>query len=132
MNESVRDLLDQVESVPDFTGVKLRDINDTNGFGDNALHCVCVWGNIQAVKLLVENGIDIEQRGEGGLTPLKVAYEFGHEEIVGYLISKGADPAALDTEFQYDPEANSQHLRKLRDGIQELEQKIESDCGKNA
>ncbi len=132
MNESVRELLDEVESVPDFTGVKLRDLNDTNSFGDNALHCVCVWGNIEAVKLLVENGINLEQRGEGGLTPVKVADDFGHKEIVAYLISKGANPEALDTEFQYDSEANSRHLDKLRDGIKKLEQEIESECGKNA
>ncbi|TBW43303.1 ankyrin repeat domain-containing protein [Marinobacter halodurans] len=113
MNDSVRDLLDQVESVPDFAGVKLRDINDTNGFGDNALHCVCVWGDIEAVKLLVENGINVEQRGEGGLTPLKVADEFGHKEIVSYLIAKGANPEALDAEFQYDSEAHSRHLAKV-------------------
>ncbi|WP_196160483.1 ankyrin repeat domain-containing protein [Reinekea sp. G2M2-21] len=82
MDKTVRELLTQVENVADFSGIKLDDINDTNSFGDNALHCVCVWGGIQAAKLLVENGIDIEQKGEGGFTSLKVADDFGHRGIV--------------------------------------------------
>ncbi|AJQ93249.1 ankyrin repeat domain-containing protein [Gynuella sunshinyii] len=130
MNNLVRELLDKIESVPDFMGFKLSDINDTNGFGDNALHCVCVWGDIEAVKLLVENGIDIEQQGEGGFTPLKVADEFEHEEIVKYLISKGANTEALNANFQYDPELSARHIERLRDIIEDLEQGIDSECGK--
>ncbi|WP_428239513.1 ankyrin repeat domain-containing protein [Gynuella sp.] len=132
MNKAVRDLLDQVESVPDFVGVKLCDINDTNALGDNALHCVCVWGDIEAVKLLVENGINIDQEGEGGFTPLKVAEEFGHKEILEFLTEKGAKTDALNAEFKFDAEANSKHMNILHDGIEHLEAKIKSKCDKNA
>ncbi|WP_444916859.1 ankyrin repeat domain-containing protein [Microbulbifer sp. JMSA003] len=131
MNQAVRKLLSQVEDVPDFSGIQLNDINDTNSFGDNALHCVCVWGDLEAAKILVENGIDIEQRGEGGFTPLKVAEDFGHQQIVDYLISKGASLKALDVEFEFDPEADSKHMKKLEQGIEELQNKIQAECGKN-
>lgn len=116
MKKAVRELLDQVESVPDFVGIKLSDINNTNAFGDNALHCVCVWGDIEAVKLLVENGINIEQKGEGGFTPLKVAEEFGHKEIMDYLIARGANIDELSAEFQFDSGANARHMKNLQDG----------------
>lgn len=132
MKSSVRELLNQVEEVPDFSGTKLNDINDTNSFGDNALHCVCVWNDFDSVKLLVENGINIEQKGEGGFTPLKVADEFGHQEIVNYLISVGANIEALDAEFEFNPKANAQHMEKLHQGIEDLEVKILKECGKNA
>ena len=133
MEQNLRTLLDQVASVADFAGVDLNDINDTNSFGDNALHCVCVWGDLNAAKLLVENGINIEQKGEGGFTPLKVASDFGHNEIVEYLISKGANRKSLDAEFQFDPEADLMHMKKLKDSIEVLEKKIDEDCGdKNA
>ena len=132
MEKALRKLLNQVEDVADFSGVKLNDINDTNSFGDNALHCVCVWGDIEAAKLLVENGINIEQKGEGGFTPLKVADDFGHREIVSYLISKGANTEALKVEFEFNPSANAQHMKKLQQGIEDLEEKIQSECGKNA
>jgi ankyrin repeat protein len=131
MDRALRELLDQVSSVPDFIGVVLRDINDTNAFGDNALHCVCVWGDLEAAKLLVENGINIEQKGEGGFTPLKIADDFGHSEIVNYLISKGASVDALDAEFIFDREANARHLKSLQDGIEELNETIKVECDKN-
>ena len=132
MNKALRELLNRVEDVADFAGVKLNDINDINSFGDNALHCVCVWGDVEAAKLLVENGINIEQKGEGGFTPLKVADDFGHKEIVKYLISKGANTKALDAEFEFDPNANAKHMEKLQQGIEELQTKIQTECGKNA
>lgn len=132
MDKAVRELLDRVGSVPDFIGVELCDINDTNAFGDNALHCVCVWGDLNAAKLLVENGINIEQRGEGGFTPLKVAEDFGRKEMVRYLISKGANTETLKAEFCFDPKANSKHMKSLQEGISALEKKAESECGKNA
>lgn len=132
MNKDVRELLDRVECVPDFMGIELRDINDTNALGDNALHCVCVWGDIEAVKLLVENGVNIEQQGEGGFTPLKVADDFGQKEIVSYLISKGANTSALEADFKFNPEADAKHMERLQDGIDELEKKIDSECSKNA
>ena len=132
MKKALRELLHQVASVPDFIGTELRDKNDTNAFGDNALHCVCVWGDLGAAKLLVENGINIEQKGEGGFTPLKVADDFEHGEIVSYLISKGANVDALNAEFQFDPEADTRHMKSLQDGIEELKEKIRTECDKNA
>ena len=128
MKSELRDLLDKVESVPDFVGINLIDINDTNSFGDNALHCVCVWGDLDAVQLLVENGIDIEQRGEGGFTPLRIAHDFGHQEVVDYLISKGAVPNALLANFEFDAGANAAHHKKLQAGIDDLEEIVKSGC----
>ncbi|MBU6950155.1 ankyrin repeat domain-containing protein [Hahella sp. HN01] len=131
MNKSVRAILDQVEGVADFAGVKISDINDTNTLGDNALHYVCVWGDLEAAKLLVENGIDIEQKGEGGFTPLKVAEDFGHKELVNYLISMGADAEALNAEFEFDPEANSRHLKRLEERIEELHKMTQPGRSRN-
>ena len=132
MDRNLRSLLDQIENVPDFAGIRLKDINDTNAFGDNALHCVCVWGQLEAAKLLFENGINVDQKGEGGFTPLKVADEFGFQDIVNYLISVGADTQALHAEFQFDPEVNAKHMSNLQEEVIKLEKHIESHCDKNA
>ncbi len=123
MDSSVRELLDRVESVPDFAGTKLNEINDTNTFGDNALHVVCIWGDLAAVELLVENGININQKGEGGIRPLKLADDFGHMDIVLYLIVKGAEVEALEEEFQYEPASDSKHMKKLQTEASKLKQK---------
>ena len=42
MNEDVKSILNQVKDTCDFSYVDFTDINATNSFGDNALHCVAV------------------------------------------------------------------------------------------
>ena len=46
---------------------------------------------LETVKLLIENGADINKPGMWGWLPIQVAAEFGTEEVVNYLIVKGAD-----------------------------------------
>ena len=81
MNKQVMELLRRVQSTADFGYVTFDSINATNALGDNALHCVCVWGDLEAVKQLVENGIDINQRGEHGFTPLRIAIDFRYHLV---------------------------------------------------
>jgi ankyrin repeat protein len=126
MKAQVRELLKKIQSTADFGSVSFDSINDTNALGDNALHCVCIWGDIEAVKLLVENGIDLHQRGEFGFTPLRVAAEFGHAAIVEYLLAEGADPSALDAPEVFDREANDRHLASLCEQIRRLEDQFSS------
>ncbi len=121
MDDRVRELLDQVGSTPDFCGVTFDSINATNALGDNALHCVCVWGDLDAARLLVQHGINIHQRGEFGFTPLRVAVDFGHRAIADLLLANGADAAAIDAPEQFDPLANARHLGDLQVQIESLE-----------
>jgi len=92
MNDKIQDLLRSVQNTPDFGYVDFHSINDTNALGDNALHCVCSWGDMDAARMLVENGINFNQRGELGFTPLNVAMVFGHQSLADYLLAQGADP----------------------------------------
>ena len=129
MNEDLIKLLETIKSVPDFYGVEFSSINDTNVFGDNALHCVCVWGDITAAKLLIENGIEINQRGEGGFTPLNMALDFKHQELANYLISVGADTSVIGAKFVYDSEKSKKHMQGMAAEIKTLEEKIKNTCG---
>jgi uncharacterized protein len=117
MNESVIELLDRIKSTPDFCYVVFDSINATNALGDNALHCVCVWGELESAQLLVSNGIDINQQGEFGFTPLRVAVEFGNFKVAEYLKANGADPASIDAPEKFDREREALHLRKLEQEI---------------
>ncbi len=127
MHDDVKSVLESVRDTADFGGVKFRTINDVNALGDNALHCVCVWGDLAEVKILVENGINIHQRGEFGFTPLRVAAEFKHVAIVEYLLACGANPAALRAPEKYDAEAEKRHLCELGQQISALELQL-SKC----
>ena len=128
MKKEVRELLRRVQSTADFGYVAFDSINDTNALGDNALHCACVWGDVEAAKLLVEHGININQRGEHGFTPLKVAVDFGFREIADYLIANGADTGILNLEPAFDRERHTLHLQRIRDRIRRLEEQIKVGC----
>lgn len=124
LNDEVLALLSRVSTAPDFGYVKFDSINATNAFGDNALHCVCIRNDLAAAKLLVENGININQPGEHGFTPLRMAADFGSSELVSYLLSNGADPAGLDSAPVFDPTANSKHMLGLDSQLAALEKQL--------
>ena len=132
MNSELLKLLQQVQSTADHGYVKFDTINDTNELGDNALHCVCFWGDYEAVKLLVENGIEVNQRGEYGFTPLDVALDEGHQKIADYLLANGATTSPSDEQGQYDQEKHRMHMKRLSEEIQNLELIINEKCDGNA
>ncbi len=153
MKPEVRAILDKVNSTADFGYVDFLDINSTNVLGDNALHCVIFWGDLEAAQILMENGIDIHKRGENGETPLHRACTFGQLEMAELLLKRGADPFArtegdlpftlarlsrhddiceLLSKYTKDKtdksgEMRSNHLAELDRSIKRLEQQIK-DC----
>lgn len=50
--------------------------------------------NKELLKLILERGIDINERNDNNATPLIIATDHGYEEIVEFLISNGADISA--------------------------------------
>ena len=153
MKPEVQNILDKVKSTADFGYVDFTHINATNVLGDNALHCVIVWGDYEAASTLIENGIDIEKHGEHGYTPLHQACAFGHKDIVELLLKSGANPFARTegdlpftlaklsghdaicdlvstyTRGQTDASLNAsyQHISHLQTEIKVLKKRIE-DC----
>jgi|GEM_PF-827171 len=57
----------------------------------DALIMACEEGDIDFVKLLVNSGIDINEVGSEGFTPLMMSTSENASEIVEYLIKEGAD-----------------------------------------
>jgi ankyrin repeat protein len=72
------------------------DVNATNGDDENALHLAAHRNDLEAARLLIEAGINIDQRGDLGRTPLHYAVSFGHRDMVLLLIESGADVHACD------------------------------------
>jgi ankyrin repeat protein len=131
VSEQLIALLKQVQSTADFGYVTFDSINATNAFGDNALHCVCVWGDLEAAKLLVENGINVNQAGEHGFTPLRVATEFGYTDLSDYLLANGADPMALQAAETFDATASARHMERLSQQIALLEEQVK-ECERSS
>lgn len=48
-------------------------------------------GSLETVKLLVEHKADVNEPGGNGKTPLILAAQNGHEDIISYLLERGAE-----------------------------------------
>jgi len=91
MHPDVQAILERVKQTADFGYVDFSDINATNALGDNALH---IGGDYEAARTLLAHGINVNQKGEEGYTPLHEACLSGHKHIAKLLLENGADPFA--------------------------------------
>jgi hypothetical protein len=66
------------------------DINAVNKWNCTVLYAAIASGNMSTVKLLVDNGIDINTTHSCGNPPLYYAIETQNDSIAHYLINKGA------------------------------------------
>lgn len=71
-------------------------IEDTNGYGWNALHSAAQEGNAQMVRFLLRRGAKIEAKEEGDLTALLLAAGNGKTEVVQILLENNADMNLVD------------------------------------
>ncbi|KAL1132095.1 hypothetical protein AAG570_010053 [Ranatra chinensis] len=53
--------------------------------GESCLHAACLFGHLGCVKLLVHSGADPSLTNIEGATPLQLAHQAGHKQIVEYL-----------------------------------------------
>jgi len=90
MNARLTALFEQINDLP-LWGVTFDHVNVVNCDGDNALHVVVRWNDIEAARLLIDAGINVNQYGDLGNTPLHEACAFGHKEMVRLLVEHGAD-----------------------------------------
>lgn len=86
----IEDIFREIESVPDFAGHTITSVNYRNGYGDTPLHIVCVWGDSEAIEILVAEGADINAVGETGFTPLHCAAEQNMPLAIAKLLELGA------------------------------------------
>ena len=91
MVSKVRQMLDRIADTPDFYGESIESVNQPNCRGDTPLHVAAIWGDRDAISLLVSAGTKVNAQGEHGFTPLHEASAQGNSEAVAELLSLGAD-----------------------------------------
>ena len=67
----------------------LKEINQ--GYGNRYLYDAIRHNDIEKVKFLIENGVDVNEKNLLGKTPLYEAASSGYLELVKFLVEKGAD-----------------------------------------
>lgn len=76
---------------------------NTKGVSDEiSIHIATTWGDLDAVKLLVENGSEVDGPGDLDCTPLYNAVSFKHLEVVRFLLENGANPDS-NNDLGYTP-----------------------------
>ncbi|MDX1567048.1 MAG: ankyrin repeat domain-containing protein, partial [Longimicrobiales bacterium] len=67
------------------------DPNVAQAGGWRPLHQAASHGNLALVKLLVRHGSEVAVRSDDGRTPLSMAREAGHEDVVRFLTDQDRD-----------------------------------------
>jgi ankyrin repeat protein len=66
--------------------------------GDSCLHIAAQQGDYRSVELLLDAGLDPNDRGDMGQTPLHRARRYGHHKVAELLLARGSS-ATIPDEF---------------------------------
>ena len=83
---------------------------------------MCLTNNLDTIKLLIKEGLDINSWGIGGHTPIHHHVKNGNFNIVKYLLSEGADininniygDNAIDDALNYNQHEIYQYLLNMK------------------
>jgi ankyrin repeat protein len=67
-------------------------VNSRRSDDDTPLHVAAVWGDVEAIEMLIRAGADVNAVGDMGCTPLHDAVIQGHIAAAGRLLAAGATP----------------------------------------
>ncbi|QFR43314.1 ankyrin repeat domain-containing protein [Sulfurimonas sp. CVO] len=93
----------------DFTGIKKyiregADVNEANENGESVLASSLRYRcDFDLIMLLIENGADIWDFDEEGVTIFDMAVTYGNMEMVKYMISKGVDVNSTKRRSRFTP-----------------------------
>ena len=112
------------------------DINKSDNYGWTPLNSATNIGQLEIIKLLIENGADIHKADNDGWTPLYSAVDKGHLEIVKLLIENGADINEISDRviarkainMQWKPNIHHLYSKNTRKQISTLMKLALKDC----
>ncbi len=109
---SLEDILEEGTAA----GLQLHLWQDKNGY--TALYCATMYEQESAVKLLLDEGSEVDKANNNGVTPLMAAARDGFTPIVKLLLEAGADVHQVD-EFgrTADSVADEKGFPETRDAV---------------
>ena len=91
LSTNILAILRQVSAHPDFANVDPLVLHSVNQFGNSPIHLVAGWSEPEILAYLIKSGANVNQVGEGGLTPLHIAVENNDLASVKVLLDAGAE-----------------------------------------
>lgn len=88
--ESLADFFRTMQEEPWFGG-DVVDAFSVDSEGNNMISHAITYGNVDIIRCLIEIGVDINQPGEWGNTPLYTAIVFDKYDLACYLLAMGAE-----------------------------------------
>ena len=88
--QSLAEVLAGVADTADFAGFTVDSVEAQGIAGTRPLHVAAIWGDCEAIEVLLDAGADINAKGEHGHTPLMEAVSQGHVRAVELLVNRGA------------------------------------------
>jgi predicted RNA-binding protein YlqC (UPF0109 family) len=89
-NLTVAALLNQISEVQKLLA-EGRSVDETDDWGDSALHAAALKGRLTVAKLLLDKGADVNKTNHAGSTPLHKAVVSGNAHLIELLMQHGAD-----------------------------------------
>lgn len=80
----------KLRSLGSFESIPIITVHTVDSTGDTPLHIAAIWGDVEAIDVLLEAGADIDAKGDMGCTPLHYAIGQKKVEAAKRLISHGA------------------------------------------
>lgn len=114
-DEKIRDILKRYNGVPDMIGVKPFGIHARTPYGDSLLHLASIAGDLEAISFLIASGVDVNDPGNSGMTPLHYAVQQDQLHAAELLLKLGADPYYTDEagETPLDWATDLKHIKLL-------------------
>lgn len=91
-------ILCEYSGLPEYSGMGVPEVDTKSLFGDYPINIAATRGFINEVSILLDNGADVNAKGEHGYTPLHDAVEQGHLDIVKFLVGHGANITIRNTD----------------------------------
>lgn len=87
--------------------------------GDAPIHAAAFLGNLDDIRVMLQDSIDVNLVGDIGNTPLHYSALKGHRDVVKYLLSQGANPEIKndygDTPLDFVEDSSSEISHLLQD-----------------
>jgi uncharacterized protein len=88
---TINDILRDYQTLPEYLGLHLSDVNQVSLFGDRPMNVAATRGSIDEMEVLLAHGARVNEAGEHGYTPLHNAVEQGQLDAVLWLLAHGAN-----------------------------------------